>query len=227
VTDRFIAEFPATEDDDLMLCPAHGVAYQKDRKHIVNYDEHYYDKCLAYEGKPIADKINAGRIAIVAKHYGMGPLLDTGIGSGEFIKRRPNTYGRDVNPVAVEWLMRNDLWAHDPQTFHAFTFWDVLEHIETPEAVLQWVQPGAYLFTCIPVFEDLGQIRKSRHYRPGEHLYYFTDRGFVSWMALHDFDLLERDCFETKAGRESIATYAFQRMRPADKWTTDIRRGDG
>jgi hypothetical protein len=224
--DKFIARFTAVEDDDLMLCQDYGIAYQKDREHIVNYDEHYYDKCLSYEGKPIADKINAGRIGIVAKHYGPGPVLDTGIGSGEFIKRRPNTYGRDVNPVAIEWLMRNDLWAHEPQEFKAFTFWDVLEHIETPEAVFRWIGQGAYLFTSIPVFEDLAEIRKSRHYRPGEHLYYFTDRGFVLWMAMHNFDLLERDRFETQAGRESIATYAFQRMRMPDKWTTDGLRGN-
>ena len=68
----------------------------------------------------------------------------------------------------------------------------------------------------VRVFEDLADIRKSRHYRPGEHLYYFTDRGIVSWMAMHGFDLLERDWFETRAGRESIATYAFQRA-----WSID------
>ena len=216
MTDRFIAEFPAIEDDDLMLCQSHGVAYQKDRAHIVNYDAHYYDKCMAYEGKPIADKINAGRVGIVAKHYGRGAVLDTGIGSGEFIKSRPNTYGRDVNPVAIEWLMRNDLWAHYPSEFDAFTFWDVLEHIETPDDVLRHIRPGAYLFASIPVFDDLTRIRDSRHYRPGEHLYYFEDRGFVRWMHMHGFHLLERSNFETIAGRESIATFAFQRIdKPA------------
>lgn len=194
-----------------MLCHAHGVAYQKDRSFIVNYDEAYYSKCASYEGKLIADRINSGRIAIVEKHFGSGHVLDTGIGSGEFIKRRPNTYGRDVNPVAIEWLMRNDLWAHHPEEFEAFTFWDVIEHIESPETVFRHIRKGAYLFTSLPVFEDLARIRDSRHYRPGEHLQYWTDRGFVSWMGLHGFQLLERDCFESQAGRDSIATYAFIR----------------
>lgn len=209
--DAFIAGFDAIDDDDLMLCPAHGVAYQKDRTHIVAYDGEYYEKCRGYEGQRIADRINEGRIAMVAKHYGDGPVLDTGIGSGEFIKRRLQTYGRDVNPVAIEWLKRQDLWAQYPAEFEAFTFWDVLEHVETPLDVLRHVRPDAYLFCSIPVFDDLALIRKSKHYRPGEHLYYWTDRGFVAWMALHGFQLLERDDYETRAGRESIISYAFTR----------------
>jgi hypothetical protein len=213
--DKFIAEFPSVDDGDLILCPSHGVAYQKDRNHIVNYDGAYYEKCRSYEGQLIADKINAGRRSIVSRHFGSGAVLDTGIGSGEFIKGRQNTYGRDVNPVAIEWLKRNDLWAQYPQDFDAFTFWDVLEHIETPANVLQHIRPSAYLFASIPVFDDLALIRESKHYRPGEHLYYWTDRGFISWLGMHGFELLERDCFESKAGRENIATYAFERVRIA------------
>lgn len=211
--DRFISSMPAIEDGDLMLCLSDGIAYQRDRSHIICYDEPYYAKCASYEDQEIARKLNAGRIALVKRHYGAGKVVDIGIGSGEFIKKRGNTMGRDVNPVAIEWLKRNDLWAEDLSYFGAFTFWDVIEHIETPEAVLQHIQLHAFAFFSIPVFSDLCRVRESKHYRPGEHLQYFTAEGFVCWMVAHGFLLLEMTDFETKAGRESIMSFAFKRNR--------------
>lgn len=210
--DRFIAAMPAEQDGDLMLCREHGVAYQKDRAHRVAYDADYFDKCAGYEGQEIARKINTGRCALVNRHVGGGQVLDIGIGSGEFIKHRPNTYGHDVNPAAVEWLMRHEVWAEGDRLgeFDGVTMWDVIEHVPEPETYLK--QISGFLFVSIPVFYGMGGIRLSRHYRPGEHLYYWTEDGFVAWMAQHGFALRERDDFETFAGRESIVSFAFKRM---------------
>ena len=36
--------------------------------------------------------------------------------------------------------------------------------------------------------------------------------GFVAWMALHSFELLERQDFETRAGRDSILSFAFRKV---------------
>src|SRR5512146_2311884 len=167
LVDRFIASFKSVEDGDLMLCNDNGVAYQKDMTNLVAYDEDYYNKCRSYEDQEIANAINAGRIALVARHYA-GRVLDVGIGSGEFIRKRPRTYGFDVNPAAIEWLKRNDLWSEHPDEFGAVTFWDVLEHVETPEVYLKRIGLHKYLFTSLPLFYGLGGIRLSKHYRPGD-----------------------------------------------------------
>lgn len=196
-----------------MFCRDHGVAYQADMTNLVAYDEPYYAKCSSYEDTEIALKINAGRIALVAKHYGSNWLVDVGIGSGEFIKKRPNTYGYDVNPVAIEWLKRNDLWAGFLSDHSAFSFWDVIEHCETPEQYLKCVPLHGFAFFSLPIFYGLGGIRASKHYRPGEHLYYWTEAGFVHWMTQHGFMLLEQQSFEIDAGRESIYSFAFKRFR--------------
>ncbi len=211
--DKFMTSRHAVDDGDLMLNHALGWAYQKDQSQIVSYDDEYYNKCVSYEGKAVAQKINAGRIAFVQKHFGDGLAVDVGIGSGEFIKNRPNTYGQDINPVAIEWLKRNDLWARYLSDFEALTFWDVIEHVPTPADYFGKVSDGAYLFTSLPIFEDLSQIRASKHYRPGEHLYYFTEPGFVCWMGMHGFQLLERQTFEMDAGRENIYSFAFECAR--------------
>lgn len=209
--DRIIATHPAERDGDLMLCRPHGVAYQADRDHVVAYDAPYYDKCAGYDGTPIGDALNRGRVEFVARHFGPGRVADVGIGSGQFIRSRPNTYGYDVNPVAIEWLKRSDLWAQPLQHFGALTFWDVLEHCPDPGLYLDCVQLHGYLFASIPTFTDLARIRESKHYRPGEHLYYWTADGFALWMHAHGFLLLEVSDFETRAGRESITSFAFKR----------------
>lgn len=201
---------PCVADADLMLCD--GVAYQADMTCSVAYDEAYYAKCQGYEGQTIAERINAGRIALVDKHYGSGCLLDVGIGSGEFIKRRPGTFGFDVNPVAIEWLKRNDLWADRLDHWGAMSFWDVLEHLPEPETYLKHLWLHSFLFASLPVFDDLARVRESRHYRPGEHLYYFTERGFTEWMGRHGFLLLDVQSFETEAGRDNIKSFAFKRV---------------
>lgn len=213
--DRFIATMPAEEDGDLMLCHEFGLAYQKDRGHLASYGQDYFDKCSSYEDQAIARAINAGRIELVGRYVGANRVLDVGIGSGEFIKLRPNTWGCDVNPVAIEWLKRNDLWAEKLGHFAGVTMWDVIEHLKDPEQYLRQIQLHGYLFVSIPVFESLDSIRESKHYRPAEHLTYWTRDGFAFWAYRHGFDMLECDDFETKAGRESIASFALQRVR----WT--------
>jgi SAM-dependent methyltransferase len=208
--DSFIARMAASEDGDLMMCD--GVAYQSDMSKQIKYNGEYFNKCLSYEDQPIALAINSGRVALVNKYVGPDAgVLDVGVGSGEFIKKRPNTFGYDINPNAIEWLKANYRWSDGFAAFDAFTFWDVLEHLETPDDYFRRIHEGAYLFTSLPIFPDLTTIRESRHYRPGEHLYYFTDAGFVRWMGSHGFKMLERDNYEIVAGRDNILSYAFVR----------------
>lgn len=220
--DRFIRQFAAQPDDDLMLCPEHGVAYQRDMTVKVAYDESYFNKCLSYEDQEIARAINAGRVALVDRYAGADSvILDIGIGSGEFIKKRRNTLGYDVNPTAVAWLKTQGLWSGHWDGYHTrfagFTFWDVIEHVEEPEDYFRWVKTGGFVFVSLPVFGSLTKIRASRHYRPGEHLYYWTEGGFVAWMRLHGFMLLGRADYETRAGRDSIVSFAFRRDGGADE----------
>lgn len=196
-----------------MLLVDQGMAYQKDQSQLVPYDEAYFEKYQKYEGSEIAVKLNEGRKAFVEKHYGIGPLVDIGVGSGEFIKSRPLTWGRDVNLAANQWLLRNGFWADDLESFPAFTAWDVIEHCPDPDVYFRDLRVGGYLFTSIPVFTDLSKIRESKHYRPSEHLYYWTLSGFVEWMDLHRFDFLEVSDFETRAGREDILSFAFRKRK--------------
>lgn len=214
--DDLIRRYDAIEDGNLMLCPTQGIAYQRDMAaYRIPYDEAYYQKCAGYEGGDIAIAINAGRVALADRHVGSDrAVLDIGVGSGEFIRSRPHTFGYDINPAAVERLRAEDLYSEDFSRFRAFTMWDVIEHVEMPGLYFRAMLDGSHLFCCLPIFGAVSSIRQSRHYRPGEHLYYFTERGFVNWMAEYRWDLIERQEYEIEAGREDIVSFAFRKTLP-------------
>jgi hypothetical protein len=168
----------------------------------------------------LPDKLNAGRCAMLARHVvAESSVLDIGAGCGTFVKAARSwgydAKGFDVIPKTVETLRGLNAFAEDPKGFDAVTFWDSLEHIEDPGAVLDRIDLCAIVLVAIPIFKSLADVRGSKHYKPGEHLFYWTEWGFVLWMKRHGFDLVEVSTHETDAGRESIAAYAFRRARAA------------
>lgn len=205
--------FSAYSDDDLLISHKKGYARQKDLKFTIDYGADYFNKCASYESSELADHLNHVRKKLVQRHYGDGLLVDVGIGSGEFIKARPNTVGTDINPVALQWLnSQGKLADSNLDKYSAFTFWDVIEHMPHPDDFLDCVPVGGKVFFSIPIFHDLSRIRESKHYRPGEHLYYWTRSGFVSWLLQQGFYLLEMNSDETKCGRDSIESFALARV---------------
>jgi SAM-dependent methyltransferase len=211
-----IARFENELDGDLMLCPDAGVAYQADMRRKIRYGEAYLACFDEYARGQIAARLMAGRVAMLSRHVAPdATVLDVGCGSGAFIQAAIGAgfkaRGYDVIPEAVSRLISRDLYDDEPCGFEAVTFWDSIEHIEEPEIWLRRVNPGAVVLAAIPVFEDLRKVRESKHYKPGEHLYYWTPRGFVEWMGLYGFRLLEMSSHEVDAGRESIGAFAFCR----------------
>lgn len=216
--DRVISSSPWYADDDLAICEADGVAYQRDMAAgRVEYGEDYFAKVAAYEGGEIARQVNAGRCSMLVRHLAPGArVLDWGAGSGAFMREARaagfEVHGFDVIEETARWLRATGAYSHEPSRFDAVTLWDVIEHLEAPAEVLGEVRPGAMVFASIPVFADLARIRESRHYRPGEHLYYFTADGFIRWMAEIGFQHVETSDHETRAGRDSIGAFAFRRV---------------
>lgn len=213
--DKVIAGFPATGDVDLMLCESRGVAYQADMQaDRVPYDADYLAKCQAYEGGAIAKAVNAGRCALLMRHLPDGAsVLDVGAGSGAFVRAAASwgfdACGFDVIPEVADQLRAGGVYVEDLSAFDAVTLWDSIEHMEDPGRPLHDIRKGSFLFVSVPVFDDLRAIRASKHYRPGEHLFYWTAQGFINWVALHGFRLLEQSTHETDAGRDSIGAFAF------------------
>lgn len=210
--DRIIQTYDYKRIGDLSYCQEKGLAYQTKMRDSVKYDKNYFNKCLSYKNSDIAKKINSSRVKLVRK-YITSPVLDIGIGSGEFIETYGrNAFGYDINPEAVGYLKSRGIYNGSLDMFQAITFWDALEHVINPEAYFRKIQPGTFVFVSIPIFKNLEEITESKHYRPNEHYYYFTKQGFIDWMSTYNFKLKELNKNEIDAGRESIQTFVFQKM---------------
>jgi hypothetical protein len=211
--DPIIKKYSSVPFSELSWCNNHGIMYQTDMSTSVDYAKDYYEKYISYEKTEIATKLNEGRTKITEKYC--ENLLDIGIGSGEFIKESKITvYGFDINEIAVKWLKERGLYV-DPYNkmpdVGGLTFWDSLEHIPNPNALLSLVKSKQYVFISIPIFDNLFSLKKSKHYRPNEHYYYFTANGMLKYMKDSGFSVVEIEDFETKAGREDIMTFVFQK----------------
>lgn len=214
--DKYLRRFPALHDGDLVIARGLGVAWQADMTPTTTYGDDYLSKVDAYDGTPIAEAVNAGRCAMLARHVPAGAeLMDFGAGSGAFVRAAGAAgyaaRGFDLIPAAADRLRAAGVYAEDLWPFRVVTAWDVIEHLEAPGDFLDSLPSGTWLFVSIPIFDDLSRIRESKHYRPGEHLVYFSHAGFIEWTKCYGYELIETDTFEIRAGRESIHDYALRK----------------
>ena len=197
----------------LVTLPEWGIAYYHPHipaSHI--YDWGYWAE---YQRRALTDigyALNAARIKMVREYeIDSLDLIDIGIGSGAFVESY-GCWGYDINPHACGWLAARNQYL-DPKAARgktSMTFWDSLEHIVDPKPLLDVVTD--YVFVSTPIYANLNQkLLGSKHYKPNEHVWYFTHYGLQQFMKAHGFTMLEHNDVESKLGRESIGSYVFKR----------------
>lgn len=175
------------------------------------YNADYFKKYLGYAETEMGKKLTKARIDLVNRHVGESTtVVDIGIGCGHFLAERPNTFGYDVNPMAIRCLLMKDLW-WDPYQYEAsvVTMWDSLEHMRWPEDLLRRVT--SWVFTSIPIFANKEHALTSKHYREDEHYWYFTRDGLIALMSKRGYECIEQNPMEIQLGREDILSFAFRR----------------
>lgn len=119
-----------------------------------------------------------------------------------------STAGRSSRtPEAVEWL-RSEGRFREPAA-NALTFWDSLEHIPDPEKAVE--AADEWVFVSMPIYRDAADVLASKHYKPGEHLWYWTRDGLIRWFHRQGFFCVEVNSAETELGRDGILSFAFRR----------------
>lgn len=203
-------EFYQKVETELVFFPELGIGrfpVPQDRP----YNEDYFQRYRKLADTEVGRQLTISRIELVARHY-HGPVLDVGIGAGQFVSMRPFTNGYDVNPAGVEWLKGKGLYVDlYNSTSPAISMWDVLEHIDDPEAAV--ARADEFVFVSIPIFRDSADILQSHHFRKDEHIWYFTDDGLRSWFSKQGFECVEHNRMECELGRQGIGTYAFRRIK--------------
>lgn len=197
----------------LVWYPEHDLGFYPVKPADYPYDADYWAKYEGYAATELGRQIRESREAFVEANYS-GPLVDVGIGCGDFITYRNSlgkpTFGNDINPVGVKWLKDNNLFV-DPwlAPVKAASFWDVIEHVEDHELLLANIREC--FFVSVPIFLDQYDVLRSKHYRRDEHYWYWTRKSVKSYFSNFGFDCTAEDNFETVLGRESIGSFVFRR----------------
>jgi len=199
--------YPTSNGYDLKWNPWLEIGFLQSRGY--EYDEAYWLKYQSYIDNGIGFKLTRFRKRFVLKSLGgPGMLCDIGIGSGQFVSAL-GCRGYDVNPHAKKWLQEKQKFC-DPyvQQVSVFSFWDVLEHIEDPSPLLK---KANHVFVSLPIHRNIQACLESKHLRPDEHLWHFTERGIINFMGFFDLEMVTKSDEEIQIGREDIMAYYFTR----------------
>jgi hypothetical protein len=197
---------------DLVWWPEKGYGFQDGE---YEYGHDYWSEFVDKQETNIGRALTALRYRLVRPIRQVCgpwvPVLDVGIGGGAFVDTMADALGADVNEEAIHYLRgQNKLF--DPSEHEKasiiVTFWDSIEHIKDPDPLLHFAR---FAVISTPIYESAEHVINSKHYKPGEHLWYFTERGLCRFMAERGFVLEVSNRMEETVGRDGIGTFIFKR----------------
>ena len=204
----------------------HGQSIYAFDKSVYDYD--YATEYLKRANSYMSTTLNAFRLEFTLGATKDIPLpkmrlLDFGCAAGVFvaalkfrISGNIKAYGYDVN------VSHEDRWEDTakflftdlskvPQPLNVITFFDSLEHVEDPKGLIKYLDPR-YVITSIPVFSPSGKnLTKSRHYKPVEHLHYFSTASIKKMLRDLGYSTVDTSSKESSLGRDNIQTFAFRK----------------
>lgn len=175
----------------------------------MRYEGQYFAHYQKLDATHMGGLLTKARLELVSKFTEPSYGCDIGIGGGRYVEESGG-FGFDVCQDAIDWLHERGVFAEEEYNLQVATCWDSLEHIPEPEKLLSRVRE--WLFVSMPIYDDMADVLQSKHYKPGEHLHYWTFDGFVNWCAAQGFELREVNHAETELGREGITSFAFKRV---------------
>jgi len=169
----------------------------------VEYDLEYYERTLLLNSST-AEKISNIRWDWV-KCADAKTALDYGSGVGWFRAFRPPGTEVDTCDIGVA-----------PQTgitrdeYDLITLWDVLEHVLELGVIKVLLQQVKWAAVTVPVLPDGKYLHKWKHYKPGEHIRYYTEESLVYFFNNSGFELVKSGYPECPP-REDIFSALFRK----------------
>jgi len=155
------------------------------------YNTEYYEKILAMNAATFQSMANI-RWKFVASAFPK-TVLDYGCGSNMFGIHRPDGIivdSYDIGKIGDAPYPQSGI-CHPK--YDLITFWDVLEHVdwanEPDKYILEWMGKSRFVAATIPILQSGNGYRLEdwKHYKPGEHLTYFSIKSFVEFMSKNGF----------------------------------------
>jgi hypothetical protein len=157
--------------------------FQTDKSVTIVYDADYAHKYDKYEHQKMSDL----RLALFQK-TGLtlgSKVLDIGYGNASFVKTLTthgyDSFGSDVHgeDFGIQEVVVKDV---ESNQFNCVTFFDSLEHFDDLSLVTH-MRPE-FVILSVPNRHDHLMVQPDswRHYRPGEHLHYFSPHSLSVFM---------------------------------------------
>jgi len=164
-------------ENNLTLCIDCEHVFQSDLNISTIYDSNYAHQ---YDIRP-HHEMSQIRWTFIQKALSLSPgskILDVGYGNGSFLKHALNhdmdIYGIDVHG---EEFGIPEVNYDTEMIFDLVCFFDSLEHFDTFEKPLSLNARNIIVSTPDPVDFLLIYPQKWRHFKPGEHLHYFSRKS--------------------------------------------------
>jgi len=177
------------------------------------YDEIYFKHFEQVSDTRQGRELNRRRVEFVERFRDGQILCDVGVGTGAFLSQCSKPWvGYDIAEVPCSWLRkRGAFFDISEKPIGVATLWDSIEHMDIAEATKVLGNVMGLCFLSTPIYESADAMPHSKHFKPGEHILYFTDRGLLTFMRARGWRLIARSNLEVECGREGIGTFAFER----------------
>jgi SAM-dependent methyltransferase len=159
----------------MIICEHCGYGWPTIREPI-EYGDEYEIKYLHYPEKEISE-IRTKIVNLLNPEDKYSKILDYGCGSGAFVRAARDAgyqaYGYDVNNFTA------GIRPTDGYVPEIVTAWDSFEHLteEQQNKFFEKYRFAKIIILSLPDFETPDKdisLKDWRHYRPGEHLHYYT-----------------------------------------------------
>jgi len=165
--------WPTDEFGDLRRCPSCAHVFQLPAIVTAVYDADYVGRYAAYP----TDEMSLLRVGFLKAHVSTGRLLDVGYGNGAFLRTAQaagfETFGHEIH--GGDFGIDEVNIRTDSSLWDVVTFFDSLEHFPDFEVVRSLVRRSRFVLVSLPLYPpEFPAIRTWKHYKPGEHLHYFS-----------------------------------------------------
>lgn len=182
--------------------------FVKKEKGKSKYD-YGYQNVNSVEFIRASEEISRKRLEIIKQRTNINnkSLLDLGCASGIFLKIANKygwkTYGVEINPLMAKRAENYtkisvqkdiDYFVKNKYKFDVVTMWEYLEHLIRPEEEIAKIKkilnPGGLICISFPNFTCLKGKKKNykwEHYKPPEHLNYWTDKTIKLFLSHNGF----------------------------------------
>ena len=181
-----------------------------------NYDTYYFENMLEmYAGSGM--EINRRRWDFIGDvTQNECHVLDYGSGCGMFGLFQPDHVvydSYDIGKIGQAKYPQTGI-RHDWYT--VICFWDVLEHVdwqhEPDEEILNIMQRTDFVAVTLPIHPKGKPSEGWKHWKPNEHLTYFTEKSFIEFMKEQSFELMllgQPEC----PPRTDITSFLFRNLK--------------